>query len=417
MCKRLAKMKLIQFAIVLLVQSTVMIAQNAEGIDIAELKGMDREELRLARNSIFARHGRPFKSGDLQRYFNAQPWYRSNPQYSDTLLTSLDKQQIKLISYWEKSNEIFWEHIIDLDGDGGTERCFILKDLEIDTLYYLLVENSSIEIQTEHAYLDYFGKVFIEIIDFNIRDGQKEIRCTYYEQGNEDPPVKHAIISYKDGRLTKSILPSINQDLFWIDLPGNGTYKVEYECPPHLEVYKLFGTNVNLYETIQYDSECPELIAACFTAGTQIATGTYGVKSIENIRLGDTILTFDSEKKEAIMGYVKGIHNVKHSDLVEISFQEDTLTCTLDHPLYIKDKGWCSFQPEMTMALYEGFTSIGQINEGDLLVGNGDQYYQILSVSPVKKEQLTYTITGLSTGDSYYANGVLTAVENIKNSK
>ena len=35
-----------------------------------ELGGMSSEQLRLARNEIFARHGRKFKDAQLQEYFN-----------------------------------------------------------------------------------------------------------------------------------------------------------------------------------------------------------------------------------------------------------------------------------------------------------------------------------------------------------
>jgi hypothetical protein len=41
----------------------------------ADLIGMDKDMLRLARNEIYARHGRKFDSADLQEYFNAQSWY------------------------------------------------------------------------------------------------------------------------------------------------------------------------------------------------------------------------------------------------------------------------------------------------------------------------------------------------------
>ncbi|MBP5384500.1 MAG: YARHG domain-containing protein [Lachnospiraceae bacterium] len=41
----------------------------------ADLAGYSKEELRLGRNEIVARHGRRFKDRDLQDYFDAQSWY------------------------------------------------------------------------------------------------------------------------------------------------------------------------------------------------------------------------------------------------------------------------------------------------------------------------------------------------------
>lgn len=45
-----------------------------------ELSYLSDWELYLARNEIYARHGRRFNNDDLQRYFNAQSWY--TPLYS-----------------------------------------------------------------------------------------------------------------------------------------------------------------------------------------------------------------------------------------------------------------------------------------------------------------------------------------------
>ena len=41
----------------------------------AEVEGHTKEELRLARNEIFARHGMIFGVDDLHEYFSAKSWY------------------------------------------------------------------------------------------------------------------------------------------------------------------------------------------------------------------------------------------------------------------------------------------------------------------------------------------------------
>jgi hypothetical protein len=53
--------------------------------------------LRLMRNEIFARYGRPFGSEDLHQYFTKKSWYKVNPDYSDELLNEIDRQNILLI--------------------------------------------------------------------------------------------------------------------------------------------------------------------------------------------------------------------------------------------------------------------------------------------------------------------------------
>jgi hypothetical protein len=57
--------------------------------------------LRILRNTVFARHGRKFKSEDLQEYFSAKDWY--NPKYDDVdhLLNSYEKKNIAFIQKYE----------------------------------------------------------------------------------------------------------------------------------------------------------------------------------------------------------------------------------------------------------------------------------------------------------------------------
>ncbi len=41
-----------------------------------DIRYMDRGQVRVMKNSIYARHGRRFRDANLRRYFNSQSWYR-----------------------------------------------------------------------------------------------------------------------------------------------------------------------------------------------------------------------------------------------------------------------------------------------------------------------------------------------------
>ena len=60
---------------------------------------MSDEELRVARNELYARHGRMFKSEDLQMYFYSKSWYR--PQYTPE---EFDSMQEYIFNDYEKAN-------------------------------------------------------------------------------------------------------------------------------------------------------------------------------------------------------------------------------------------------------------------------------------------------------------------------
>ncbi|MCD7760464.1 MAG: SH3 domain-containing protein, partial [Clostridiales bacterium] len=48
---------------------------NSKYYTASELSGLSKSQLRLARNEIYARHGRKFTDSDLQSYFNSCSWY------------------------------------------------------------------------------------------------------------------------------------------------------------------------------------------------------------------------------------------------------------------------------------------------------------------------------------------------------
>lgn len=42
----------------------------------SDIRNLDRGQIRVLKNSIYARHGRRFKDANLRRYFQSQRWYR-----------------------------------------------------------------------------------------------------------------------------------------------------------------------------------------------------------------------------------------------------------------------------------------------------------------------------------------------------
>ena len=67
--------------------------------DVAHLS---TEELRLARNEIYARHGFMFNPKDLKTYFTNQSWYIPNPEFSEGLLSDIEHFNISLILSYER---------------------------------------------------------------------------------------------------------------------------------------------------------------------------------------------------------------------------------------------------------------------------------------------------------------------------
>ena len=71
----------------------------------ADLSGLSKSKLRIARNEIYARHHRKFDSADLQTYFNSKSWSSGTIESSDFVdsayLSDIEKKNIDLIKKYE----------------------------------------------------------------------------------------------------------------------------------------------------------------------------------------------------------------------------------------------------------------------------------------------------------------------------
>ena len=64
-------------------------------LTVADLVGLTADELRIARNEIYARHGRLFSDAALQAYFDQQPWYRGTIAPGDFTQSMLNDYELK----------------------------------------------------------------------------------------------------------------------------------------------------------------------------------------------------------------------------------------------------------------------------------------------------------------------------------
>ena len=103
-------------------------------ISADSLINMSDNDLWLARNEIYARHGRGFSNEYLQSYFNACSWYEKSEEadaFDESVLSQTEKDNLKVIQEAETAYE--QEHpypkeyktgqniMVDLNGDGSEE--------------------------------------------------------------------------------------------------------------------------------------------------------------------------------------------------------------------------------------------------------------------------------------------------------
>ena len=84
----------------------VLSESNTRYYTADELKNLTADELFIARNEIYARHGRTFTNPELQQYFNGKSWYSGtiSPENFDySVLNSYERANVSTILAVEAS--------------------------------------------------------------------------------------------------------------------------------------------------------------------------------------------------------------------------------------------------------------------------------------------------------------------------
>ena len=72
-----------------------------------DLKGLSWEQCTLARNEIYARHGRKFMTKEIAAYFAAKSWYDGHiepSQFSESLLSEIERSNVNFIMQYETAH-------------------------------------------------------------------------------------------------------------------------------------------------------------------------------------------------------------------------------------------------------------------------------------------------------------------------
>lgn len=72
-------------------------------LKLRNLEEMSRRDLRILRNTIYARKGRKFDSELVSSYFYDKDWYRPNDAFKSSMLSAVDKKNIRIVLSLEHS--------------------------------------------------------------------------------------------------------------------------------------------------------------------------------------------------------------------------------------------------------------------------------------------------------------------------
>lgn len=189
--------------------------------------------------------------------------------------------------------------------------------------------------------------------------------------------------------------------------PGANKY---YLISENFSTYIVKILNDGSVDSIQtYLSVCPTIITidtCCFVKGTKITMSDYTTKNIEDVKIGDFVITYNEETKEQEPGEVTDFVSPMKSNIVEYKLSNDVIIkSTTCHPYWVVNKGWSSFNPLLTKKLYD--FNAEQIEENDTLLTIDNKEVIVDKITElITKKVMTYNLQILG-NHTYYANSVL----------
>ena len=160
---------------------------------------------------------------------------------------------------------------------------------------------------------------------------------------------------------------------------------------------------------------------SCFIAGTKITMAGGSEKSIEEVQVGDKILSYNIEKGYSEEDVVVSLKRPVHDDMVVVKFGDSENTNTFDHPYFVKDKGWSSYKPYLTIERYgkvaEELMDVKQLENGDTIFSVDKKGNLVESKITVIQEDIgkvqTY-IFSVEKNGNFFANGALVHNKNMR---
>ncbi len=150
-------------------------------------------------------------------------------------------------------------------------------------------------------------------------------------------------------------------------------------------------------------------LGSCFVAGTKVLMGDGSEKNIEDVVVGDEVISFNETTLQNEVKKVIGLKTPIHNDLVRYEFANQTsVTSTFDHPFYVGDLELASFAPFLTNKRYEIGKEVRQIKVGDLVYLPTNKSKTAIKdiIELDANDTQTYIIT-VEDNHNFYANNIL----------
>jgi hypothetical protein len=188
----------------------------------------------------------------------------------------------------------------------------------------------------------------------------------------------------------------IYAETFFIDV-----FAVESsECTPKVSLRPPIVPDASDFDGIDGDP-------CCFVANTLVTLPDYTQIRIDNIKVGDTVLSYNEETGEILTSIVIKVSTPVKRDIVKHTLSNSIeIEAARNHPFWVVGKGWSSYAPSITKKDHD--MDVEQLEQGDiLLTQEGTEVVLVkMEFDENREYEVVYNIA-LDGHYTYYANSIL----------
>lgn len=154
------------------------------------------------------------------------------------------------------------------------------------------------------------------------------------------------------------------------------------------------------------DATCPS--GSCFPAGTMILLADGSSRAIEDIKVGDFVMSFNEVDQTQEPAKVLELENPIRDHIYTLSLSDGReIEVTREHPFYTKEQKWASLYPPETYE--ESGLVVSAIEAGNHILDQDGKWVRINSISyeEIPEGIQTYNLKVVNKNNNYYADGLL----------
>jgi len=183
---------------------------------------------------------------------------------------------------------------------------------------------------------------------------------------------------------------------------------------------KVIKTSEACKSLVQYIKDTPEPFddpsksnnpyaanLTCFVEGTLVSLVNGRQKPIEDLMVGDQVLTYNLDESKTEAGHICAMPESDASHVACLSFEDGTqITSTLNHPYYVQGKGWCSVQPEQIQIYYN--VKVKPLTVGDSCYSQTQKsWIKLVDISPQDAPMVRVLTLVVEPNHNFFANTIL----------